>query len=137
MSNVASNSGTRTLFEKVWDSHVVRPQTDETPGVLYIDLHLVHEVTSPQAFTLLRERGLKVRRPDQTLATMDHSTPTTPRNADGIIPVLDPQAATQLDTFTRNCRDFGIPMFALGTKYQGIVPGRSPAARATSLISRK
>jgi 3-isopropylmalate/(R)-2-methylmalate dehydratase large subunit len=111
----------RTLFDKVWESHVVRPQTDETPGVLYIDLHLVHEVTSPQAFTLLRERGLKVRRPDQTVATMDHSTPTTPRNAQGIIPVLDPQAAAQLDTFTKNCKDFGIPLFALGTKYQGIV----------------
>ena len=69
----------RTLFEKIWDSHIVRPQTPETPAVLYIDLHLVHEVTSPQAFTELRERGLTVRRPDRTLATMDHSTPTTPR----------------------------------------------------------
>jgi 3-isopropylmalate/(R)-2-methylmalate dehydratase large subunit len=111
----------RTLFEKVWANHVVRPQTEDTPGVLYIDLHLVHEVTSPQAFTVLRERRLKVRRPDQTLATMDHSTPTTPRNAEGIIPVIDPQAAAQLDVFTKNCNDFGIPMFALGTKYQGIV----------------
>ncbi len=119
MTNVGSTA--RTLFEKVWSSHVVRPQTEETPGVLYIDLHLVHEVTSPQAFTLLRERGLKVRRPEQTVATMDHSTPTTPRNEQGIIPVLDPQAAAQLDVFTKNCNDFGIPLFALGTKYQGIV----------------
>jgi 3-isopropylmalate/(R)-2-methylmalate dehydratase large subunit len=80
----------RTLFEKIWDTHIVRPETAETPAVLYIDLHLVHEVTSPQAFTELRSRGLKVRRPSQTLATMDHSTPTTPRGADGIIPVIDP-----------------------------------------------
>lgn len=121
MTEVEADGKPRTLFEKVWESHVVRPQTGETPGVLYIDLHLVHEVTSPQAFSLLRERGLKVRRPDQTVATMDHSTPTTPRNAQGIIPVLDPQAAAQLDTFTKNCNDFGIPLFALGTKYQGIV----------------
>src|SRR5437867_3236275 len=86
----------QTLFEKIWDSHIVRPQTPETPAVLYIDLHLIHEVTSPQAFTQLRERGLKVRRPDRTLATMDHSTPTTPRGPDGIIPVIDPQAIAQL-----------------------------------------
>ncbi|MBK9122923.1 MAG: 3-isopropylmalate dehydratase large subunit [Chloroflexi bacterium] len=111
----------KTLFEKVWDAHLVRPQTADTPAVLYIDLHLVHEVTSPQAFTLLRERGLKVRRPDKTLATMDHSTPTTPRGLDGIIPVTDSQAAFQLDYLTRNCQEFGIPLFALGTENQGIV----------------
>jgi 3-isopropylmalate/(R)-2-methylmalate dehydratase large subunit len=111
----------KTLFEKVWHNHLVRPQTPETPAVLYIDLHLVHEVTSPQAFTLLRERGLKVRRPEQTLATMDHSTPTTPRNADGIIPVLDAQASFQLDFLMKNCADFGIPLYALGTDNQGIV----------------
>src|SRR5690242_16685912 len=86
----------RTLFEKIWNTHIVRPETPETPAVLYIDLYLVHEVTSPQAFTQLRERGLKVRRPDLTLATMDHSTPTTPRGPDGIIPVTDAQAAAQL-----------------------------------------
>jgi 3-isopropylmalate/(R)-2-methylmalate dehydratase large subunit len=111
----------RTLFEKVWDQHIVRPQTPDTPAVLYIDLHLVHEVTSPQAFALLRERGLKVRRPDRTLGTMDHSTPTTPRNELGIIPVLDAQAQKQLEQFTQNCRDFGIPLYALGTEKQGIV----------------
>lgn len=115
------NTQPRTLFEKVWDNHVVRPQTDDVPAVLYIDLHLVHEVTSPQAFTLLRERGLKVRRPDRTLATMDHSTPTTPRNAQGIIPVLDAQASFQLDFLTRNCEEFGIPLYSLGTENQGIV----------------
>ena len=98
----------RTLFDKVWDAHIVRPQTAETPAVIYIDLHLIHEVTSPQAFTELRRRGLKVRRPDRTLATMDHSTPTTPRGADGIIPVVDAQAAAQLRQLEQNCAEFGI-----------------------------
>jgi 3-isopropylmalate/(R)-2-methylmalate dehydratase large subunit len=88
---------------------------------LYVDLHLVHEVTSPQAFTELRQRGLPVRRPQQTIATMDHSTPTTPRGADGIIPITDVQAAAQLTQLEQNCRDFGIPLFALGTANQGIV----------------
>jgi 3-isopropylmalate/(R)-2-methylmalate dehydratase large subunit len=111
----------RTLFDKVWDAHIVRPQTAETPAVIYIDLHLIHEVTSPQAFTELRQRGLKVRRPDRTLATMDHSTPTTPRGADGIIPVVDTQAAAQLRQLEQNCAEFGIPLFALGSEYQGIV----------------
>ncbi len=111
----------KTLFEKIWDAHVVRPESNDTPAVLYIDLHLIHEVTSPQAFTQLRERGLTVRRPDRTLATMDHSTPTTPRNTNGIIPVLDTQAAAQLEQLTRNCKDFGIPLYTLGTENQGIV----------------
>ncbi|NCC36136.1 MAG: 3-isopropylmalate dehydratase large subunit, partial [Chloroflexia bacterium] len=96
-------------------------ETPDTPAVLYIDLHLIHEVTSPQAFTELRQRGLRVRRPDRTLATMDHSTPTTPRNALGIIPVIDPQAIAQLDQLRKNCADFGIPLFELGSANQGIV----------------
>ncbi|MDE0610130.1 MAG: 3-isopropylmalate dehydratase large subunit [Anaerolineaceae bacterium] len=111
----------RTLFDKVWDSHVVRPPANGAPTVLYIDLHLVHEVTSPQAFTTLRERGLKVRRPDRTLATMDHSTPTTPRNELGIIPVPDAMAAAQLEVMRRNCEDFDIPLYELGSENQGIV----------------
>jgi 3-isopropylmalate/(R)-2-methylmalate dehydratase large subunit len=111
----------QTLFEKVWNSHQVRPETADTPAVLYIDLHLIHEVTSPQAFTELSERGLKVRRPDRTIATMDHSTPTTPRNAQGIIPVIDPQAINQLGQLRQNCADFGIPLFELGSPNQGIV----------------
>jgi 3-isopropylmalate/(R)-2-methylmalate dehydratase large subunit len=111
----------KTLFEKVWERHLVQPQTDDLPAVLYIDLHLVHEVTSPQAFTELRQRGLKVRRPNKTLGTMDHSTPTTPRGLDGIIPVTDIQASAQLDVMRRNCADFGIPLFDLGTENQGIV----------------
>lgn len=118
---MSKNGKSRTLFEKVWDSHTVRDQSEESPAVLYIDLHLVHEVTSPQAFSMLRERGLTVRRPDLTIGTMDHSTPTTPRNEQGVIPVADAMAAKQLDTFARNCRDFGIPLYALGDEHQGIV----------------
>ena len=118
---MTENGRPRTLFEKVWDSHIVRDQSHDTPAVLYIDLHLVHEVTSPQAFSMLRERGLVVRRPHQTIGTMDHSTPTTPRNELGIIPVADAMAARQLETFTKNCDDFGIPMYALGDEHQGIV----------------
>ncbi|MCY4145035.1 MAG: aconitase family protein, partial [Chloroflexi bacterium] len=118
---MTDNGRPRTLFEKVWDAHTVREQSDAAPAVLYIDLHLVHEVTSPQAFSMLRERGLMVRRPDQTIGTMDHSTPTTPRNELGIIPIADAMAAKQLDTFSRNCSDFGIPLYALGDAHQGIV----------------
>jgi 3-isopropylmalate/(R)-2-methylmalate dehydratase large subunit len=118
---MSQNGHPQTLFEKVWNQHIVADGSADMPAVLYIDLHLVHEVTSPQAFTMLRERGLKVRRPDRTLATMDHSTPTTPRGLDGIIPVTDMQAAAQLDVMTRNCQEFGIPLFALGTQNQGIV----------------
>ncbi len=121
MTEVNVNSSPRTLFEKVWDNHLVQPETKDTPAVLYIDLHLIHEVTSPQAFTVLRERGLKVRRPDKTVATMDHSTPTTPRGLDGTIPILDMQASRQLDTLRKNCADFGIPLYSLGTENQGIV----------------
>ena len=83
----------RTLFDKVWQRHVVVDETDETPAVLYIDLHLIHEVTSPQAFNVLRERGLPVRRKDRTLATMDHSTPTTPVRRLADIDVVGPAAA--------------------------------------------
>src|SRR6266545_311227 len=102
----------RTLFDKVWDAHLVRPETADTPAVLYVDLHLVHEVTSPQAFAMLRERGRKVRRPERTVATMDHSTPTTPRGEDGRIAVTDPEAAAQIARLETNCRDFGIPLYA-------------------------
>lgn len=111
----------RTLFEKVWSDHIVRPATDAAPAVLYVDLHLVHEVTSPQAFTRLRERGLRVRRPERTVATMDHSTPTTPRDAAGGIPIHDPQAAAQLAQLSQNCLDFGIQLHELGAEHQGIV----------------
>jgi 3-isopropylmalate/(R)-2-methylmalate dehydratase large subunit len=111
----------RTLFDKVWDAHLVRPGTADTPAVLYVDLHLVHEVTSPQAFAMLRDRGRKVRRPELTVATMDHSTPTTPRGPDGRIPVTDKEAAAQISQLETNCRDFGIRLHALGSERQGIV----------------
>jgi 3-isopropylmalate/(R)-2-methylmalate dehydratase large subunit len=110
----------RTLFQKIWDSHLVKPPTSDTPGVLYIDLHLVHEVTSPQAFTWLRERNLKVHRPERTVATMDHSTPTK-RGADGLFKILDAQAATQIGQLETNCADFGVELHKLGSEGQGIV----------------
>ena len=106
----------RTLFQKVWDEHVVTQEPDR-PAVLYIDLQLIHEVTSPQAFTGLRERGLKVRRPDKTVATMDHSTPTLPKS----LWVIDDQAKAQLSQLDRNCEEFGIELFALGDSRNGIV----------------
>jgi 3-isopropylmalate/(R)-2-methylmalate dehydratase large subunit len=110
----------RTLLDKIWDDHLVRPEVPATPAVLYVDLHLVHEVTSPQAFAELRARGLRVRRPDLTLATMDHSTPTAPRRSAGLS-VIDPQAAAQLAQLARNCEEFGVPLFELGSERQGIV----------------
>jgi 3-isopropylmalate/(R)-2-methylmalate dehydratase large subunit len=106
----------RTLFQKVWDDHIVAQEPDR-PTVLYIDLQLIHEVTSPQAFTGLRERGLRVRRPDKTIATMDHSTPTLPKS----LWVIDDQAKAQLRQLERNCEDFGIELFALGDSRNGIV----------------
>ncbi len=109
----------RTLFDKVWDAHVVRPGTAEAPAVLYIDLHLVHEVTSPQAFTVLRERGIRVRRPDRTVATMDHSTPTLA--VAGQLVVSDAAAGRQLDTLATNCAAQGIPLYGMGDERRGIV----------------
>ena len=111
----------RTLFDRIWEGHLVRPETDETPAVLFVDLHLVHEVTSPQAFAVLAERGLRVRRPDLTLATMDHSTPTTPAGPAGEVEITDPECRTQLETLERNCRHFGIELHPLGSDHQGIV----------------
>jgi 3-isopropylmalate/(R)-2-methylmalate dehydratase large subunit len=116
----------RTLFQKVWDAHVVRPATADTPAVLYVDLHLVHEVTSPQAFQVLRERALAVRRPDRTVATMDHSTPTTPLAAGARAVINDPQAAAQVGALEKNCAEFGIRLYPLGHDRQGIVHVISP-----------
>src|ERR1700723_3038284 len=106
----------RTIIEKIWDSHVVAQHPNE-PALLYVDLPLVHEVTSPQAFDGLRKRGLKVRRPDLTIATTDHSTPTTARG----LPILDKIAATQVAQLETNCRDFGIQCYGLSSERQGIV----------------
>ena len=107
---------TRTLSEKVWEHHVVH-RADGEPDVLYIDLHLVHEVTSPQAFDGLRLDGRAVRRPDLTLATMDHNVPTT----DLAQPVADPISARQMDALQSNCEEFGITLYARGDRDQGIV----------------
>ena len=113
----------RTLFEKVWDAHVVSAQTASTPAVLYVDLHLVHEVTSAQAFTELRRRGLVVRQPGRTVATMDHSTPTTPDAGTRTLARLPMagDARAQLAQLERNCAEFGVPLHALGSERQGIV----------------
>ena len=107
----------RTIVEKIWDEHVVATGTDGAPDVLGIDLHLVHEVTSPQAFDGLRERGIRVRRPGQTVATVDHSIPTTDRS----LPIADEIAATQVSRLEQNCREFGIPLHGIGSPHQGIV----------------
>jgi len=106
----------KTLFEKLWDSHVVAEQPD-SPAILYIDLHLVHEVTSPQAFTGLRQRGLKVRRPDKTLATMDHSIPTTPPD----VPIADALAAAQIKQMETNAAEFGLTLHGMTSPHRGIV----------------
>jgi 3-isopropylmalate/(R)-2-methylmalate dehydratase large subunit len=120
----------RALFDKVWDAHLVKPETAETPAVLYVDLHLVHEVTSPQAFSLLRERGLRVRRPERTIATMDHSTPTR-RGPDGAWLYGDAQNEAQVRQLERNCADFGVELHALGGPTQGIVHVVGPELGAT------
>lgn len=116
----------RTIIEKVWDNHIVH-QEPSAPTLLYIDLHLVHEVTSPQAFAGLRERGLKVRRPERTLATADHSIPTTDRS----LPIMDQIAANQLRQLEQNCLDFGIQCFGVHSSQQGIVHVIGPEYGAT------
>ena len=106
----------KTLFDKIWDKHVVTEQ-EGAPAVLYIDLHLIHEVTSPQAFTGLRNRGLKVRRPDKTLATLDHSIPTTPID----VPIADAMAAAQIKIMQENTAEFGIDLHGMDSPHRGIV----------------
>lgn len=106
----------RTLFEKIWDKHIVHQEPDK-PAILYIDCHLIHEVTSPQAFDALRAAGRRVRRPELTYATMDHNVPTWDRS----LPITDPIAKTQINTLERNCREFGITLYGLNSPNQGIV----------------
>jgi 3-isopropylmalate/(R)-2-methylmalate dehydratase large subunit len=118
MSDSTLNSARpRTIVDKIWDDHLVVAGSDGAPDVLGIDLHLVHEVTSPQAFDGLRARGLKVRRPHQTLATVDHSIPTTDRS----LPFADEIAFAQVSRLELNCREFGIPLHGVGSPHQGIV----------------
>src|SRR5579863_957350 len=104
----------KTLFEKIWEAHVVEERGDE-PALIFIDLHLVHEVTSPQAFESLRLAGRPVRRPDLTIATMDHNVPTEPG------PIRDPLARAQLEALARNCAEFAVPLNATGSGREGVV----------------
>ncbi|MBH15607.1 MAG: 3-isopropylmalate dehydratase large subunit [Cytophagia bacterium] len=106
----------KTLFDKVWEAHVV-DEIPDGPSILYIDKHLIHEVTSPQAFLGLRKRGLKVFRPEKTIATADHNVPTLNQH----LPIKEELSRNQLNQLTKNCKDFGIELYGLGHKYQGIV----------------
>ena len=109
-------SSPRTMFQKIWDRHVVHSEPGKQT-MLYIDLHLVHEVTSPQAFEGLRLAGRPVRRPERTVATPDHNVPTTDRG----LPIADPISRQQVDTLRENCRQFGIRLYDLDDVHQGIV----------------
>jgi len=124
----------RTLFEKVWDDHVVHrtdPERPDAPVVLYIDLHLLHELTSRKAFAALRERGLPARRPDRTLGTIDHIFPTGPRAADGSLPVVEASAPATIAQMTENCRDFHVPLLGRDSARRGIVHVVGPELGAT------
>jgi 3-isopropylmalate/(R)-2-methylmalate dehydratase large subunit len=116
MSGGVSKSQPRTMLEKIWDAHVVRDEPGKQT-VLYIDLHVLHEVTSPQAFEGLRLAGRKVRRPELTVATPDHNIPTTDRR----LPIADPVSKQQIDTLRQNCQQFGVRLYDLGNPQQGIV----------------
>jgi 3-isopropylmalate/(R)-2-methylmalate dehydratase large subunit len=109
--------GPRTIVQKIWDQHVLAGD----PPLLYVDMHLVHEVTSPQAFESLRLNGREVRRPDLTLAVMDHNVPTDPRQASGELPLTDEMSARQMEALETNCAEFGIRLFPMGSRNQGIV----------------
>jgi 3-isopropylmalate/(R)-2-methylmalate dehydratase large subunit len=121
----------KTLFDKVWSDHIVVEETAETPAVLYVDLHLIHEVTTPQAFALLRANGTPVRRPDLTLATMDHSTPTTPVSSFKDLAVVGESAANQIRQMEENCREFGIDLLGFQSADRGIVHVIGPELGAT------
>jgi 3-isopropylmalate/(R)-2-methylmalate dehydratase large subunit len=121
----------RTMLEKIWDQHEVIAETADTPAVLYIDLHLIHEVTSPQAFAVLGERGVGVRRPELTLATMDHSTPTRSEQIFGGAPIAIESAAKQIRELERNCARFGVELLGLKSDQRGIVHVIGPELGAT------
>jgi 3-isopropylmalate/(R)-2-methylmalate dehydratase large subunit len=111
----------RTLFDKLWDAHVVVPETEAAPAMLYVDLHLIHEVTSPQAFAELDARGLGVRRPERTKGTLDHSTPTLPADASGQVTYVNAEAQVQVDTLRRNAQRHAIELFDYDSDDRGIV----------------
>jgi 3-isopropylmalate/(R)-2-methylmalate dehydratase large subunit len=121
-----SAAGPRTLFEKIWQEHVVCEPPGQPP-LLYVDLHLVHEVTSPQAFDGLRAAGRRVRQPGRTLVTVDHNVPTTP----GHLPITDPIAARQMEALRHNCREFGLELYDIDSPDQGIVHVIGPELGAT------
>ena len=126
-----SNSG-KTLFEKVWNDHLVLQETEETPAILYIDLHLIHEVTTPQAFQSLRDQGLSVRDPNKVLATMDHSTPTQPvKSLRDLDIVAEKGPADQIRDMIRNCEEFGIELHGFDSDKRGIVHVIGPELGAT------
>ncbi|MEP6883187.1 MAG: 3-isopropylmalate dehydratase large subunit [Gammaproteobacteria bacterium] len=120
-----------TLFDKVWSAHEVVAETAATPAVLYVDLHLIHEVTSPQAFSTLKRLGLPVRRPERTLATMDHSTPTSSEQVFGNVPIKVDAAARQVHQLEQNAAEFGIELFGMRDARRGIVHVISPELGAT------
>src|SRR5512133_2535976 len=113
---MTATNAPRTMFEKIWDDHVVHAESGKQT-ILYIDLQLVHEVTSAQAFEGLRLSGRKARRPERTVATADHNVPTTDRS----LPILDPIAKQQIDTLRANCKEFGIKLYDLHDVNQGVV----------------
>src|ERR1700690_3755505 len=125
------SAAARTLFDKVWTRHEVLPEIADTPAALYIDLHLIHEVTSPQAFSVLKSLGLPVRRPDRTLATMDHSTPTRTNQVFGNVPIAVDAAAMQVAQLERNAAEFGVELFRMRDARRGIVHIISPELGAT------
>jgi 3-isopropylmalate/(R)-2-methylmalate dehydratase large subunit len=120
-----------TLFDKVWAAHEVVAETADAPAVLYIDLHLIHEVTSPQAFSVLKDLGLPVRRPDRTLATMDHSIPTSTEQVFGNVPIKVDAAAKQVRQLEHNAAQFGIELFGMRDARRGIVHVISPELGTT------
>src|SRR6056297_1063062 len=110
----------KTIVEKIWERNLVR-QAEGVPDLLYVDLHLIHEVTSPQAFDGIRQAGRTVRRPESTLATMDHNVPTDPRQVRGELPLTDDLSAAEMQALRTNCEQYGIRLFEMGSRNQGIV----------------
>lgn len=121
----------KNLLDKIWDAHQVAPETTATPAILYIDLHLVHEVTSPQAFSELRDRGLKVRSPERIVATIDHSTPTLPADGNGKHPYANAAAESQVHQLQANAQEFGIKLYGWNSAHRGIVHVIGPELGAT------
>src|ERR687888_2657438 len=122
----------KTLFEKIWEAHEVHPPEREGgASLIYVDLHLVHEVTSAQAFEALRLAGRTVRRPERTLATADHNVPTDPRERTALDAIADQLSRKQVEALDRNCAEFGIPLYGMGSERQGIVHVNGPGLRLT------